>query len=189
MQTPIQGLIISNSHYWKIDGILSSGFIGKGKFNYSKSGLDKGLIINSADSLIILYRANTKEDWQFVNYTRTGNSVSGYISTDSIRKGEYTFAIWDWDYYNIINKSNTLQNKLLSIFPNPSSDSFTIVFNYKTKGLLRIMNSSGKIIESYEVKQGQTQMIWNPGNQKSGIYIIEFNNNNIIERNKVIYTK
>jgi hypothetical protein len=189
MQTPIQGLIISNSHYWKIDGIFSSGFIGKGKFNYSKSGFDKDLILNSADSLIILYRANTKEDWQFVNYTRTGNSVSGYISTDSIRKGEYAFAIWDWDYYQAINKSNPLKNKLLSIYPNPSSDSFTIAFNYKTKGLLRIVNSSGKIVEKYEVKPNQTQMIWNPGNQKSGIYIIEFINNNIIERNKVIYTK
>lgn len=191
MKNPIQGLIISNSHYWKIDGIFPNDFIGKGKFSYSKSGFDNGLILNSADSLLIMYRANPKEDWQFINYTRTGSNVSGYISTDSIRKGEYTFAIWDWDYYNAINQLVNPQNKLLKVFPNPSRDSFTITLSYKTKGFLRIFNSLGKLVENMEIKDGQTQVIWKPDSKQSEIFIIEFTNqnNNTIERDKVIFIK
>ncbi len=190
-KTPIQGLIISNSHYWKIDGIFSSGLIGKGKFNYSKSGFDNGLILNSADSLLILYRINANQDWQFLHYTRTGNNSSGYISVDSIRKGEYAFAIWDWDYYNSINEKFPSNNKSLNVFPNPSSDSFTINFSIKTKGLIRIINSSGKAVDSFKIKPQQTQFIWKPNSQQSGIYIIELLNENykIVERSKIIFTK
>jgi len=191
MKTPIQGLVISKSHYWKIDGIFPAAFIGKGKFTYSQSGFDKDLILHSADSLLILYRENAKQEWQFINYTRTGNYAAGYIYTDSIRKGEYTFAIWDWNLYNAIDEVHSSKNKLLNVYPNPSNDSFTIAFSFNTKGSLRIINTSGQTIKTFEVKPEQTQLNWKPNSLKSGIYIIELlnKNNNIIERKKVIFTK
>jgi hypothetical protein len=189
LKTPIQGLVVSKEHYWKIDGIFPAGFIGKGKFNYSKGGLDKGLIKNTADSLFILYRPTTKYDWQFIHYTRTGGGASGYISVDSIRKGEYTFAIWDWDY-GIKEQKNGFK-KSLNIYPNPSNDSFIINFNAEIKGLIRIINSSGTEVVKFKIVPLQTQIKWQPGSLQNGIYIVELlnENYNIVERSKIIYTR
>jgi len=190
MQIPLQGLVLSNAHYWKIDGIFPSGFIGKGKFNYSKSGLDKGLILNSADSLLILYREDTKNDWKFVHYVRTGSSVSGYITVDSIRKGEYCFAIWDWDYYGLKEKS-FMDKKNLYIFPNPSGDSFLINIETDNKSFVRIYNIMGKEIDFFMVENRQQSINWKPVSAENAVYIVELLDEKykVIGVNKIIYSK
>src|SRR5262249_1661801 len=68
---------LSNQHYWKIDGILSPGFLSKAQFNYdgtpvpaipNTSGnytyMDTCLASSGSDSLFLLYRRDAADDWR-----------------------------------------------------------------------------------------------------------------------------
>jgi aminopeptidase N len=92
---------LNTQHYWKIDGLLSSGFHSKLRLNYdgnkSTSGIgymDTCLILANADSLILLYRKNAADDWEEVkHYTKTKfTTKTGMFNVDTLKLGEYVFA-------------------------------------------------------------------------------------------------
>jgi hypothetical protein len=91
---------LSTQHYWKIDGILTPGFKASVKFYFdgrktishtpgSSNYLDTCLTQFTADSLILLYRKNTADDWREVtSYTKAkfgANAVYGYVIADTMR--------------------------------------------------------------------------------------------------------
>ncbi|MGD0709662.1 MAG: M1 family metallopeptidase [Bacteroidales bacterium] len=88
---------ISPNGYWKIDGIFPAGFSASGKFQYNsnKSDFDETLLPTaaSADSLLLLYRSSTADDWHTVKHSIKGTSSSGYLSVQTLQKGEYTLGI------------------------------------------------------------------------------------------------
>ena len=101
------GIRLSDYHYWKVDGIFSAGFRSKATFSYNGSSnptngnIDNTLITGSEDSLTILYRTNTGDDWNVVNgYTvnKSGSSFDkiGNIVIDNLKIGEYCFGFRDY---------------------------------------------------------------------------------------------
>jgi aminopeptidase N len=85
---------ISDSHYWTVEGIFSSGFKASGKFSYEKtSGLDKSLLSSPNDSLVILYRPGAGHKWIFSDCKRDGSYANGTITVEVLQPGEYAFAV------------------------------------------------------------------------------------------------
>ena len=88
---------ISTERYWKIDGIFPNGFVANGKFSYNRTAgkFEESLLPTTAstDSLVLLYRANTADDWHIINFKKTGNETSGYLIINNLQKGEYTFGV------------------------------------------------------------------------------------------------
>ncbi len=181
----IPNLIISNFRYWEIKGIFNENFISAGKFFFSKktSGdlahLDNNWMYNSADSLVLLYRENTNEDWQLIDFTKTGGENTGYLITDNLRKGQYTFAMWDNETYieKIKNKTS-----ILKIFPNPSKDKFNFEVKKIKEFKISICDTLGKIIFEKDCKNFKNRISWKA--EKKGIYIV-----NIIVEGKKLESK
>ncbi len=88
---------LTSNGYWKIDGLFPSDFNGSGKFKYNGISMNSENTLlpttSSADSLLLLYRSSTADDWHIIKHTIKGTSSSGYLTTPSLQKGEYVLGI------------------------------------------------------------------------------------------------
>lgn len=117
MKQPIPGLILSDYRYWKVDGVWSGDIDASATIKYngttstSTGHLDNGLITNSEDSLLLMYRSSPKDDWRiYADYTlntqgSTSNKV-GIINITKLIRGEYALAILDHD------RTDTIQSDI-----------------------------------------------------------------------------
>ena len=184
---------LNTQHYWKINGLISSGFASKIKFNYDgnkyTSGigyLDTCLTAINGDSLILLYRKNAADDWKEVSsYTKfKTSSKTGYMMVDTFKLGEYVFANGKSSVLIGLNELNKTLPEMI-IFPNPASNQLIInLQNYKLtpSDSIDIINMEGKV-----VKHIQNLMIENI------IAISDLSNAqflvNLIHKNKIISSK
>jgi aminopeptidase N len=194
------GIKVSDYHYWKVDGIFSNGFLSKAVFLYnggtslSTGYLDNTLITSVEDSLVILYRPNSGSEWQIVpgfTLNKSGSSTDkiGNIVIDTLKKGEYTFG-----YYSALaglNQASNTSRELLKVYPNPSSDTFTIsIPQFENKRfMICIYDIKGRNVYNKNV-YGKESFTWNPGLLSNGEYIIKlYDNKEVISSTKIIYNK
>ncbi|MES2514021.1 MAG: M1 family aminopeptidase [Bacteroidota bacterium] len=183
---------LNSQHYWKVDGILSSGFVGKLRFNYDgtktmsgNSYLDTCLTIVNGDSIILLYRKNAGDDWKEVNsYTKIKiGSKTGLLTADTLKFGEYVFAN---GHSNILTSvKNQKQLMALNVFPNPASGVITVTIdNYKIKNSFHfiIYDMQGKPVKQIDKINQSTEI--DISNMSRGSYVI-----NMIENSQTLSSK
>lgn len=170
---------LSNQHYWKVDGILSPGFLSKIRFNFdgnpipssvpSSPGpyvyLDTCLTLNGCDSLVILYRKNAASDWHEVySYTKfkyPGYGRYGFITVDTLKLGEYTFANKNGFNSTAGIKANEKIVSAMGLYPNPSSGITTLKMEgYTPVGneMAEVRSAEGKLMMSVPVRTKETQI-------------------------------
>jgi len=177
------GIRLSDYHYWTIDGLFEPGFLSKGTFVYdgstsSSTGfLDNTFITTGEDSMVLLYRQGTWDDWQAITGVtqNTGPSLTdkrGSFTVDTLKRGEYTFGMID--YSVSLAEVSPSQNSVLKVYPNPSGSTFNIILPVSngTSGNLTIYDNGGRKIKEFENCNPGTTIQWNPDNQTSGIYLI-----------------
>jgi hypothetical protein len=91
---------LSDQHFWRVEGILSPGFVSKIRFNYdgtktvggNYSYMETLLTVINSDSVNLFYRQNAYDDWKLLN------AVTKYSSgpkTGNIRlEIMETLALW-----------------------------------------------------------------------------------------------
>jgi aminopeptidase N len=181
MKTIQPGLSLSTSRYWTVEGIFPAGFNATGIFNYNKNVLDGDIITNSNDSLVMLYREDAGHDWRSVAFTRTGPWQLGFIYVNDIIPGQYTLAIWDELYtgYNHL----PISDKYLKIFPNPTSDTFTIQNSFDHSAKIEIHKTDGSRVFTCNVNAGD-QIKWSG---TPGVYIVcLYNRKKLVAATKAI---
>jgi len=193
------GIRLSDYHYWQAEGIFSPGFVSKISFQYdgSTNGLtgyiDNTLITGREDSIVLLYRQNTADDWHLLSTTKSMGSPldkRGSITLDTLKIGEYVLG-----YYDVsVNTSSLQQNsdKFMKITPNPASHEFTIEVNLEQgdSGIVNIMTLSGKTIKTISVNHEQKKYRIDSGKLKSGEYILHLKSaNGLISSNKILIQK
>ena len=189
-KTPITGLKISDYRYWKVDGIFPQGFNATGRFRYSKFGfLDNSLMTSIHDSLIILYRAGSWEEWQAISFTKLGTNNAGYIHVENLKKGEYTLAMWDQNHLGLKNIENN--NFKIKISPNPSYGEFKFEVDYHESLLVNIYSSHGELVDSLIIQKRQKTVEWKAENLNSGTYFVQILNKDklILAKDKIIVIK
>lgn len=157
---------LSSQHYWKIDGILSNGFVSKLRLNYDgnknttgNSYIDTCLTVTNGDSIILLYRKHAGDDWKEVkHYTKFKlTAKTGFFTVDTMKLGEYVFAN---------GKSNVLiglseqanKHDVLHIFPNPTSQLVNVNidnFNRSLGTSIEIYDMEGKSIKQLKNIEAQ----------------------------------
>jgi aminopeptidase N len=147
---------LNTQHYWKIDGIMTTGFAAKLRLFYDgtknpngNSYLDTCLTAVNGDSIMLLYRKNAADDWQQVPfYTKQIlGPRTGFITTDTFKLGEYVFA----NGANVTGLKEKASEKVsLGLFPNPASDELSLtVTNYKLNAYcaVDITDMQGKLVK------------------------------------------
>lgn len=177
---------LSTQHYWKVDGILSPGFASKVRFNFDgnkntsgNSYMDTCLIINNADSIILLYRKNAADDWQEVkNYSKFKVGKVGFFTADTLKLGEYVFANGQSNVIVGTKEQNKTVMKL-NVFPNPSSGNLNVkIENYKISEhcSLQIMDMMGTPVK--QITRPAYHTLINTSDLQAGKYLLGFYEHN-----------
>ena len=180
-KNPIPGLFISHEHYWSVNGILPQNFVMKGRFQYIRTttpeggGFDNELINNSIDSLVLLYRPDRAHDWQIIPFTKTGTPYSGYLTTDTVHAGEYTFGIWNWAAWNSMGQLNKPKPEI-KIVPNPTTGDCTLNYAFVPNTSIEVVNANGQIVFQDKLKHATDHYLLSMANLKNGIYWVKISN-------------
>ncbi|MFH1321607.1 MAG: M1 family aminopeptidase [Bacteroidota bacterium] len=156
---------LSPNRYWKIDGILPNNFSASAEIVYDgresgSSYFDHLLIADSLteDSMVLLYRMNTSENWhEYEYYTKiSGNSYDkfGVIIIDSLVLGEYVFAMKGDTIYSAIPETEAPASwrsaPVYAVYPNPASDSFVVkttsIAGFVNGSVLKVVDVNGRIV-------------------------------------------
>ncbi len=189
LQTPQPGLRLSDSRFWRVEGIFGNGFSAKGKFFYSKANnLDNTLLTGMNDSIVMLYRPDSRFNWRGTGFTSQGSSNIGFITVDSLLRGEYTLAVWDKSFS--IDELQKKPGNSLLIYPNPSEGSCTIQIESQYAVVLGIFDSIGKKVEELPFVAGKHELKWQKRSLISGVYYFRLFNktgNELVSRKVVFY--
>lgn len=189
---PIQQKL-SDQHFWKVEGILSSGFVSKARFNYDGTKntggtyayMDTLLTIINADSVTLFYRPSASEDWRWLRNTTkfTTGPKTGFIEVDTLKLGEYTFGnIGDTSALGL--KENRTNKVELKVYPNPAKQKCILEFKEhpKKEYALTLLNSEGRTVITQSLVTKTTQL--DLGQLAKGIYFIK-----VEEKGKLVYSQ
>ncbi len=189
----INNFRLNTQHYWKIDGLLSTGFVSKLRLNYdgnkNTSGfsyLDTCLTTLNGDSMILLYRRNAANDWKEVkHYTKFKISTrTGSFTADTLKLGEYCFA--NGKSTVLIGLEDNLKNNTeLVVYPNPAQQFITVAvseFKITPMQYFELIDMQGKIIQKINRVTDETKI--DVSLLAKGKYLINF-----VSKNKVIKTE
>jgi hypothetical protein len=195
------GIRLSTYRYYKADGLFSNGLLAKGTFIYdgstagNNSHLDNTLITGSAneDSLVILYRANSGENWQLVNGYTINFNVShtdrrGSITVDTLKRGEYVLGVRDFttSFAEALPKAG----KNLKVSPNPAEGIVHISFQLNSyNGIIEVNDVSGRKVYSTEVFSHQEAIDWDTYKVGSGVYFVQLIDNGKVTGQKKVVVK
>lgn len=187
---------MSTSRYWHVDGIFPSNFLAKGRFFYNNGYntnngyLDHGLITSKYDTTVLLYRPDVNHDWQIEPTTISGSWQSGYLITDTLKKGEYTIGVLK--NQTAIWEEKKTEQPILKIAPNPSNSDFHFACNLQQKTFLKIFDTNGKLLQEFFVSEGNQSFQWKPKYQNSNCYIVKLQDiatQEIIQTEKICYVE
>ena len=186
---------LSNQHFWKVEGVLSPGFVSKIKLNFDGNKtvgttygyLDTLLCQVNSDSICLFYRANAAGDWKIVKpFSKTINSIrDGFIEVDTLKLGEYTFANSVDTAAVAIGIHEYGGNKIsANLFPNPTKQKCTLQFDKQpdTSYKINIFNNEGKLVYKDKTKEKLTAL--DISELATGIYIV-----NVLKKNEVVFSQ
>lgn len=197
MKDTISGLHISSERYWKVDGIIPDGFTASARITYDGTAangyLDRELITNSEDSLVVLFRPDARSEWSIhpgftINTQGSANNKTGQITINNIRKGEYALGINDHDRAvtdtqavntpcAVLNAGNLPLDKsdfIFNVFPNPANDSFLIKLEKPLPhdSKITILDLSGKAVRQSVMPKGVDKFYVVTDNWSKTAYLI-----------------
>ncbi|MBL0310599.1 MAG: T9SS type A sorting domain-containing protein [Bacteroidetes bacterium] len=189
MKNRIEGLHLHDKHYWTFDGINLENLSANVRFDYygNDNSLDAPFISNSEDSIIMLYRANSDSDWVFVDSFSVSpgsnlNDKLGYVTVYNIRKGQYTFGIYNSAVTDTSTKEGDCQfnsiveakigDKAFKLFPNPSTDMVTIAFERNIFNRASIYNLVGRRFIEQIILPDSDHFNWQLSDMENGSYLV-----------------
>ena len=171
--TSYDGMRISKNRYWTIAANNTDNFKVNASFRYWRAtGLDNEIIISPDDSVVVLYRPNAEFDWQKIAFVKSGSWVAGYLKVEDAKPGEYTIAVYDFNYLSIDNTS--IKDLEIKVSPNPSDAIFNIEgdFSFPAHGI--IYDTIGRIVHTFDfVNNGDNSSYkWEANDIANGSYYI-----------------
>jgi hypothetical protein len=200
MITPVQNLHLSQERYWRVDGIIPTGFDAKATVlyngtnplpatSYNGAYLDVQLMTNSEDSLVLMRRDGVKDDWQIEpditwNYLGSHVDKKGLFFINHLKKGEYALAIYqsgkvDSTFESVGDSCFTIvaipeieTGNHFTVYPNPSENNFFITGNLQHEGRIEVFNLLGEKVYDRFLQNGPMQLDINQ-EFGEGIFIVK----------------
>jgi hypothetical protein len=116
-------------------------------------------VTTHVDSIVVLYRPNSGQEWQIVPHTRDGSIYAGYMLVDNIQRGEYAFAIWD---HHVGNTELIKQKDNIEIFPNPTNGNLKLICNNEIESQsAEVYNLTGTKVYSTSLEKSKKNFTTN----------------------------
>ncbi len=173
------GLYIANNRFWTVEGNFPTSFKTKGEFQYSTAlnagitgYLDNDFITNSLDSIVLLYRPNRAVEWTIEPASNIIQTKK--ITVDSLKNGEYSLGIFDWDQYTKTKQNIVVNN--VSIYPNPNNGNFYIGNKDNFSGIITIYDMTGKVCYETKITESDEIIHINAADLPDGLYVVRGKN-------------
>ncbi|MBL7766575.1 MAG: T9SS type A sorting domain-containing protein [Chitinophagaceae bacterium] len=164
------GYILSDSRYWKVDGIHLNNITGLIQFDYNAGAnnayLDSTWIQNTEDSIRLFYRKDATQEWTFaLDSIKTGSLVDkiGSLYSKEIKAGEFCMGIKRSNYTDpmvsdapaggcgvVTHVSNPVHPtmKNMTLYPNPAHEQLQILFPEGMDPIIaiKIMDLNGRSV-------------------------------------------
>lgn len=188
LKIAVEGLKLSTYHFWKIEGIFPESFQGKGRFVYDKDGyLDGDLIESENDSVVILYREGSWDDWKEIEQSRFGLWNFGRIDVFDLQAGEYTLAVWN---KQIVGNDETIQKTYLKIFPNPTRGVLNFEFDERGKYSIILYDVKGAELDQFSINGKSKTWKWRDEHAFSGVVFVHVYKGDVrLTVKKLVFTK
>ncbi|MGB0839662.1 MAG: M1 family aminopeptidase [Chitinophagales bacterium] len=200
LKTPVEGLVLSNNHYWTVEGVNTGLLQASATIQYNgapdfKGGyLDRELITSSENDLVLLYRASRDKEWEITSFAIDiqGNADDkiGSIEVTDLQMGEYVLGIIDKqriDNTQVMEEACVwtsvelelfeMPNKYFTIRPNPAGNKALIDFQYSdmetTSKLIRVFNVRGDQVGEFDVPPNEQQLELDTTSWEAGIYLLD----------------
>ncbi len=188
MQNKIAGLHLHDKRYWTVDGIFSAGFNTAARIDYNghDASLDSTFIINSEDSLVVMYRASSDTEWAIadsftINTQGSSTNKTGYATIYNLKKGQYCFAIWNSSVpdtttaetdcvFSSVNEIEAQNN--FELFPNPANESVNLSFAQNIFSKAEVCDVAGRKLTEQRIYAEQNSLQLNLKNLAAGTYIV-----------------
>lgn len=179
------GFKLSSSRYWRMTGNLSPGFEATARLTYtsnpSSGGLDADLVSNSEDSLVLLFRRDSRDPWLEYPYYQKNilvnpNNGIGHMELSKVMVGEYVFA----NGVSTLSVNEKSFSKIgLKLYPNPVDSNLRIeVKKLKADQPFYVFNAGGQLVKQGMIKAqgGKVTMELNTSDLSEGAYVFTINN-------------
>lgn len=188
---------LDSQHYWKIDGLLSSGFVSKLRLSFDGnkttsniSYLDTCLITANADSMIVLYRRNAADDWHEVqHYSKfKSGAKTGFFTLDTLKLGEYVFANGKSTVPAGISEKKK-DSEQIQVYPNPASSSIHVVFKAADKvqgSSVELRDMSGKMVLSQELNSADNTVSVKELSRGTYLVVVKHHSDTLISKKIIV---
>lgn len=166
-----EGLTLSPNRYWTIHRLDKGESMIDAEFQYQKNKTyDEELITSANDSIVIMYRKDGSQKWQYLDFTLKGNNTAGIITVENIQSGDYILGVWDEKHASIDENKN---DSNIMIYPNPAEDVIKLSAVSNQPSAVKIYNISGMMIEEIEFDSDEIEI--NVSEYNPGTYFLEIN--------------
>jgi aminopeptidase N len=187
LKIPVEGLVLSDFHYWEVNGIMPEGMKARGRFTYDWQGLDKDLIQADSDSVVILYRAGAWEEWHEVSQDRFGTWFYGHIDVLDLQQGQYTLAVWD---KYLVSTEEVPSKQDVVIYPNPTRGVLNFEFEERNKYQVKLFDAKGALLGEFSINAKKKAWKWHDQEAFTGIIFVHvYNGRDLVSVKKLIFTK
>ena len=172
-RSPMNGLHISDRRFWTLKGNMDEGFVASGRLLFnglaSTSGgyLDNDLMTNSDDSVVLLYRSYSGEEWSIypdyvLNVWGATTDGRGAFELSAVRPGDYAVGIYDASRPDLVwsppgdcgalhtGIEEIAPERYLSLSPNPNPGFFTVRSADGSLGLWEFRDLEGRLLATGE---------------------------------------
>jgi Secretion system C-terminal sorting domain len=139
----------------------------------------------------VFYLNDTLPSWITFNNQLPNNAVTDleiYYPTNMIRASTYGRGTWESELFSVVipNGITTIQNNVLSIYPNPTNNSTTISLTKAvTNATIKLINNIGETVLEKQNQSGNKFNI-DMARQAHGIYFIEVQQDENVWKGKVV---
>ncbi len=128
--------------------------------------------------------------------------IRAYFYPPTVGMTDLTVAKWVFFLFRnpeVISAKNEanifVENASISaVYPNPFNPTTTIRFSVAARhsSLIQIIDVTGRLVETLineEIFAGEYEVVWNAGNQPSGVYFVRLQSGEFVEKQKVVLMK
>lgn len=188
LKIPLEGLKLSDYHYWKIEGVFPADYQAHGSFVYDRDGyLDGDLIETENDSVVILFREGSGDDWHEIEQSRYGLWDFGEITVSDLQPGEYTLAVWD---KQVVGAEEVTQHNHVNIYPNPNRGIINFEFEERGNYTLLLYDEKGSILDEFTINGKSKTWKWRDQQAFTGVVFVHVYKGDVrLTVKKLVFTK
>lgn len=153
--------------YWRISFDAVGTFSAKTRFIYNTIGHDQ-LNLTDEDSLVLIYRPDSRSEWGIPQHGNYGNLGSGSLKLEYLRPGDYAIAKWQ----GAVNIKEP-DVKTLNVWPNPFINGCYFELPNYSKVEIRVYNINGQVVDNMFLDNHSKQYYYNASELNSGVYFYE----------------